>query len=475
MPKNTLTLSDTLKYYKRIDIERELVRLAENREIAIKFGDRGFGKRPDILRYENDVLEAARNGATSFHASEELWDNPLMLVPSLKSSELNELRIGWDLIIDIDCHFFDYSKIAAKLVVEVLRKHGIKAISCKFSGNKGFHIGVPFESFPKKVQGVLTKNMFPEAPRRIAYYIAHLISNKLGDEIINLENKNFNNIVTKVGKPADEIIRYERNKFGDKIPKLNTKAFLEIDTLLISSRHLFRMPYSLHEKSGLASVPINPEKIMEFEKEEAKPNNVEVSKFVFLDRKKAIPGEASFLLMQAFDFSPKNIEKNQFKEQNQGFESFETQISQEFFAPCIKNILRGLEDGRKRALFILLNYLRSLNWDYDKIEKLVLEWNKHNKEPLRENYIIGQLNYHKKSNKKILPPNCSNSIYYKDIGVCTPDNLCSKIKNPVNYSIIKLKKIREVKNKRKQKKTKTGKKLKRGSAVQSKNNNGEYR
>ena len=28
-------------------------------------------------------------------------------------------------------------------------------------------------------------------------------------------------------------------------------------------------------------------------------------------------------------------------------------------------------------------------------------------------------------------------MYYKDLGLCKPDNLCQKIKNPVNYSVRK--------------------------------------
>jgi len=48
--------------------------------------------------------------------------------------------------------------------------------------------------------------------------------------------------------------------------------------------------------------------------------------------------------------------------------------------------------------------------------------------------LIGQLRYHKTQAKKVLPPNCSNQMYYKDLGICCPDNLCSKISNPVNYS-----------------------------------------
>ena len=81
---------------------------------------------------------------TSFHASEELWKNPLQIDTSMKRHELDALRSGWDLIIDIDCTVFDYSKIAADLVIKALKFHKVKSISCKFSGNKGFHIGVPF-------------------------------------------------------------------------------------------------------------------------------------------------------------------------------------------------------------------------------------------------------------------------------------------------------------------------------------------
>ncbi len=44
-----LTISKTLTYYKREDIRKALVEGAKDKEIAIKFGDKGYGKRPDIL------------------------------------------------------------------------------------------------------------------------------------------------------------------------------------------------------------------------------------------------------------------------------------------------------------------------------------------------------------------------------------------------------------------------------------------
>ena len=49
--------STLLSYYKRKDIQQEIIANAKNREIAIKFGDKGFGPRPDILQYPGDILE----------------------------------------------------------------------------------------------------------------------------------------------------------------------------------------------------------------------------------------------------------------------------------------------------------------------------------------------------------------------------------------------------------------------------------
>ena len=450
---NVLTIADTLKYYKRDDIEDAILKAAEHREIAVRYGDSGFGKRPDTLTYKDDILSFAQKRVTSFHSSEELWSNPLLLGPDISKEDLANLRIGWDLVFDIDCHFFDYSKLAASIIIDILKKYNIHSFTLKYSGNKGFHVGVPFEAFPKMVQGVETRLLFPEAPRRIATYIKFLVKEKLAVDIMKLEKNNFDSIIKKVGKPKDEIIYYKSNEFGEKVPMLNSEAFLDIDTILISPRHLFRMPFSLHEKSGLASIPIRPKHLLDFKKEEAIPEKVVVdSNLEFLSRKSVEPGEASALLMQAFDFTPQSREEPMKKREiNEEFEVITNPLSRDYFAPCIKNILKGVDDGRKRSVFVLINYLRSLGWGFDAIKTLLLDWNKHNKEPLRENYIIGQLNYQQKNRKKILPPNCSNKMYYKDIGVCTPDSLCQKIKNPVNYSIIKMREANKTKTTKKKK------------------------
>src|SRR3989344_3499288 len=421
-----IPINVSLSHYKREEIQEEIIANSKDREVAVKFND-SFGKRPDVLRHQSDILELAKQGATSFHASEELWRNSLQLDPSLKKHELDNLRIGWDLVLDIDCGFFEYSKIAADLIIKALRFHKVSSVSCKFSGNKGFHIGVPFEAFPEKVRNDETKIFFPAAPRQIALYIREMIKKPLGDKIMEFEKNNFNAIIEKTGKKANEITYY-----NNKNRALNAEPFLNIDTLLISSRHLYRMPYSLHEKSGLVSTPLNPEKVLLFRKEFAIPKNVRISKHRFLNKNNAESNEAKQLLTEAMDFAIK-LETINSKGKRE-FQAPENALPEELFPPCIKLILNGLQDGRKRALFILVNYFISIGWSYDMAEKKLKEWNAKNKEPLREVYLLGQLRYHKQMQKKILPPNCSNEMYMLGIGVCKPDNFCPKIRNPAQYT-----------------------------------------
>lgn len=431
-----IPLNVSLSHYKRADVQEEIIANSHDREVAAKFND-NFGKRPDVLRYSSDILELAKQGATSFHASEELWKNPLQLDTSMRRQEFDNLRIGWDLVIDIDCAVFDYSKIAADLVIKALKFHKVKSISCKFSGNRGFHIGVPFEAFPEKIRNEETRNLFPDAPRKIALYIKHMILDEFGKGILSFENNDFSAILEKTGKKANEIIEIK-----NRVKRFNPDNILQMDTLLISSRHLYRMPYSLHEKSGLVSTPLNPEKVVLFRKEFALPKNVRISQHRFLDRADAERNEAKQLLTEALDFSIK--EEDVVSKREKDFEVPKIALPEELFPPCIKNILSGMEDGRKRALFILVNYFTSIGWDYEKIEEKLREWNSKNREPLREVYIVSHLKYHKQQHKKILPPNCpkrDNNIplvnqqnYYTDLRICRPDSFCAKIKNPAQYT-----------------------------------------
>jgi len=488
-----------LNYYKRLDIQKAIVANAQDKEVVGSYAGEGYAKRPDMLQYPRDVFEQVMHGITSFHGSEELWTNPLGIIPNMKRDDVAALRKGWDLVLDIDSPYWELSKLTAMLMVRTLEDHGIQAISIKFSGNKGFHIAVPFESFPAKVNDVETRLLFPEAARKVATYILSYIEDKLviknqdtitfGDvqytqkqleDMTGMEPDKLTYFKCKECKkriPGNKVSRkkfkyncpkcgYSTETFSDSYkscpeclaiftkeeikvskctcgsddldgPHFNTLAIIEVDTILISSRHLYRMPYSLHEKSKLASIPISKEKIMDFDKKDAIPENVKVGD-VFLDRTLG-KGEAGPLFKRAYEhvfdqnLIKKESERREFVEE-EDFKFPEDITPEEYFPPCINNILKGVKDGKKRSLFMVVNYLTSLGWSYEKIKELLENWNEKNPEPLRDTLIVGQLRYHKANKKKVLPPNCDNDMYYTGIMVCEPDNLCQRIKNPVQYS-----------------------------------------
>ncbi|MFT4297970.1 MAG: hypothetical protein ACMXX5_02150 [Candidatus Woesearchaeota archaeon] len=489
-----LDLSTCLKYYKREEIQEQLVLNSANREMGTRYLDSHFGKRPDTLQNKADILELAKQGVSSFHISEEHWKNPLLLSPSLKKRELDSMRTGWDLIIDIDCPDWELSKKIAFVIIKILKKHGISSISCKFSGNKGFHIGVPYKAFPKSVQGKSVRLLFPEKVKKIMEYIAYYAKIHYSNEI--LEGINLKNLSLKLGIKESELLNescsnchsirkssikknhYICSKCNTKTesdilesyiscPKcnslvknsqnnsntcpyckkdasikkeINLHLVLGLDQVLISSRHLYRMPYSLHESSGLASIPINPFSVLAFQKTQANPNNVKTT-YSFLDDSGTVEGEASDLILRALDFKLDINDEGSFKSlstqdyrTSSDVDDIQEKIPLELFPPSILNILKGLKDGRKRALFVLVNFLTCVGWDYPDIEVLLHQWNEKNQEQLREREIKSKLTYHKAQKKKILPPNYSNKVYYMDLGVLSEEEASGRIKNPVSYA-----------------------------------------
>ncbi len=385
--------ADIIRYYSREDVRKRIMEVVDNREIVIRYRDK-VGKRPNTLRDEKEILKYVKDGATSFHASIERWKDPMKIPNDVK--EINEMRTGWDILLDVDSNNIEYSKIAADLIIQTIKMHGIKNFSVKFSGRGGFHIGIRYESFPKVIGKVEVRKYFPYGLKVIAEYISSIIEKPLKKKI---------------------------NKITEREVK-DLSSFVSIDTIAISERHTFRMPYVFNEKSWLVSIPI--EKVKDFEFEMAKPENVKTD-LGFLDSFKE--GEARRLFILAFDFKRREEKKivKEIESENYG------KINKIHFPPCIKNILKGLEDGRKRSLFILMNFLKIMKWSYKEIEQEVIEWNKRNKPPLKESYIKTQLNWFKSKGQTYTTPSCDNSIYYKDIGVCVPDDICKKIKNPIVY------------------------------------------
>ena len=276
-----------------------------------------------------------------------------------------------------------------------------------FSGSKGFHIIVPSKAFPKEINGIQTKDMFPEWPRIVTNFLIESTKKELTEKITHLT------------EPDSKYIK-------------DFRASKEVmpDLILVSPRHLFRMPYSLHEKTALASVVLNLEELKNFQPKDADPMNIQIRSFMPNSRE----GEAAELLREALDWHKNQNPQEKEKIQGKDYSNFKpvqiTNFSEDFLPPTIKLILQGVKDGRKRALFVLLNLFRSIGMEKDELEKRVFDWNKKNEIPLPEGYIKAQLSWTYR-NKIVLPPNFDKD-YYKALGL-NPTEEEMRYKNPVSY------------------------------------------
>lgn len=480
----------TSLYYSRPEVLNAIFEFSKNREVSPRFME-AFGKRPDSFQYKSDIFELVKKGATSFHCSVELWSDPLKLSTNQTREQLNELRTGWDLLIDIDCKYFDFSKKAAIAVVSVLREYGVKNVGIKFSGSKGFHIIIPWNSFPEMVSGEKTKNLFPELPRKIIQFLSFQSQKKmstlLDDDFyeqfkdtkirkgIKCNNCNkiareyfhvlflCNNCKRKEDKKITSESEIKPVKCPDcrgllevkekkqfykcekcKIDSINSPndfsrhveidlfELMGLDMILISPRHLFRMPYSLHEKTSLSSLVLNYEELQDFHPKDADILKIKMKNFMPNSKE----GEATELVVHALDwYKDSNPEKETETKTPKTFSPIKIQnISESIFPPSIQQILKGVSDGRKRALFILINLFRSIGMEKDEIEKEINSWNSKNSTPLPEGYIKAQVLWSYRN--KIVPPPNFDKDHYKGIGIIPSDEEM-RYKNPVNYIIKK--------------------------------------
>ena len=490
----------TRLYYSNPKVQQALLEFAKDREVAPRYFE-AFGKRPDTLQYQSDIMGLVNKGATSFHASEEIWHNPLEINSEMSHEEMQKARKGWDLLIDIDSPFLDYSKIAATLLLDELERQGINNYGVKFSGSKGFHIIIPSKAFPEFHRGIETKLMFPEWARAIVEYLMMRIrpeyNKRVTDSGINFEavkermnlsesdlvsmncpnclqpvvKSNFvhfecerchtpygrpnfkvtkkklkctdytcpgfmdvkkeedyffcNNCKTKLQVSGDSektpshhstIIGSKESKsssFASEFSKeLAGEKIASLDLVLVAPRHLFRMPYSLHEKTALASIVLDKSEIPNFTPQDANPLKLNIKSFYKIPQS----NEAENLLESAVSWKiQQEGDKPTFKKISEDFVADFTGVTEDMFPDSIKRLLKGLQEGRKRGLFILMTFLKCLNFPDDYINQRIREWNEKNTPPLKEGYIKAQIDWNSKQKKKILPPNYANDNFYKDL------------------------------------------------------------
>lgn len=433
--------SKVWNWYSRESVQRAILEVAKNREVASIYREGNFGKRPNVLNHPGDIMQAVAEGAFSFHGSVEHWSNPMKLELGMMKQDQDALRTGWDVFIDPDIPDFELAKATVRQTLEALKDHGVTNYSVKFSGGKSFHIGIPFTSLPESVNMQPSSGMYPELLQKTIEFLKWYMRDQLKEAFLAIDTPSM--ISQRINKPLSEIT----NEQG-------LDPFKVVTMDVFSSRHLFRLPYSLHEKSLLVSLPLKPGRVDAFEKEMASPEKVKIDERFLVQK----PGakDAQPLIVEAMDWASKNMKEVKepvFREKRPDVRKM-MYISEDMFPPCIKYILdNGLGDGKKRAVFILINFLRNMGWSAEQIEKRMEDWNGKNMPPLRTNYLRGQLRWHFRTDKPMLPPNCENENYYKQMGV---HGLCQNlhdaaVKNPVSYPFRLLKSKPEGKPKRKAK------------------------
>jgi len=424
VPVSERPSSDKIKeYYLRPEILKHMFSISPGKEIVPRFNANYYGKRPSSVPFIGDLEYMVKEGATSFHGSVELWKNPFALSSELKKQELDSLRSGWDFILDIDCdHGFEYARATAILLISALETFGIKNISAKFSGSRGIHVAVSHKAFPEKIDGRHISDMYPELPRNIVGFLRAFIRRQLTEKFLEIDSS------------SKRLMKDEGSDVLDPYNIVDVEENWGV-------RHLFRLPYSFNEKTWLVSRPLRKEDIANFKFEDACPENVS-GDIGFLESWEE--DEAATLVLETMDWAEiqEELEKkmkkdNPNKYEGKRFEGPLKRIDEQYFPPCIKNILEGIEDGRKRAIFILINFFMTCGWPLKDIEGVLLEWNKRNPDPIKTVYITTQLNYAAQKEVTILPANCENKGYYKDMKVCVPDGFCQKILNPATYALKK--------------------------------------
>jgi len=224
---------DILEYYgseSKSGIKEAIFEYSKYRQTMLVLDTSAFEnrKRSVMLRSQDDIPNMARATLSreanpmaprkypAFHGTVKKYRHPNL-------AGLREVQmIGADCVIDIDIKV-GYKKAfrAGESVVRLYDKYDIPYF-VKFSGGTGPHIIIPAEALPGDC------GKFDEVSERILQFV-----------------------MKKTGAPG-------------------------IDTSFSSPTHFLRLPYSVHERTGLVSIPLSKEEFYDFKPKMAEIPNVEV-------------------------------------------------------------------------------------------------------------------------------------------------------------------------------------------------------
>lgn len=245
---------DPNSYYDDEEILKALVFQCRNRELWLKCGDDIKSDRPlkaDSIEELKKYIHSVRGQAIiNIYASVEVFSNPLLL----NSNPPDELRIGWDLFLDFDSiQNIEYAKRCAISVFELLKTFNVEHLKVKFSGDRGFHFIIPGSAFDCFVGGSREYvQAFPSVPMQVARFLTACL-------------------------------------------KSDQRKGVKIDLDVYKPRQMMRLAYSLHQKTGLVSLPLHPDEVRGFRLEDAEVERLRRIDWEWL-RLEADVGEANKLL-----------------------------------------------------------------------------------------------------------------------------------------------------------------------------------
>ena len=218
----------------------------------------------------------------------------------------------------------------------------------KFSGRHGIHIIIPEEAFRFCFSEQDFQKGYPLVPKQVAMFFDAMI-----------------------------------------YPEAKTNC--KIDLSLYIQHRLLRCAYSLHDETGLVSVPVWPENLERFNpKRDSDPAIVEVDET--WSNCKPTLGEASFLLDRVAEWiankpKPKPFVKGMSQQGSR----------QGHIMPCIQTFLRsgfkkGMEGQRNLVLFNIVQATKRFNLAID--SNSLLEANARSQSPLPEREVREMMRYH---------------------------------------------------------------------------------
>ena len=282
------------RFYLRDDFLEMIEPWLWGREIWLSNAPRPL-KADDKNEFKDLIERYGVNEPFHFFLSVEIFSEPL----KLKTERPESLRVSWDFFLDLDSEDFTATKRAAAKALKALKMFNVENYLLKFSGRRGFHLIIPGLSLD-----VFAPGEFRQAYPKLAISLAEWFKAVINEQTV------------------------------------------KVDISVYKPRQLMRAPYSIHEETGLVSVPVeNP---LEFKLEDAKIESIKEIPPLPL---KGRAGEAQELLVSLRDWLKEHKEELGLKIISRG-EIGERKIRAYGW---IEKILENpLDDGRHRLLWLVI-------------------------------------------------------------------------------------------------------------------------